>query len=197
MVRRDLSIGFTLVLALLAVGAPARAGEPPAAAADRPAPRNHGNLRVGVSAPSLNGRPALCLDVAPLAWLSVEACGTGSGFLHHDADPELAHFRAWLGVGGWRTRFGWLEPRVGAGFAELQEGEDDPGFQFGGVSANRLATAGPELAAAARLLIAAGGGWEWIVELSVAAAWLGYAPDLYAPKSSFQPAAGVSFGFGW
>jgi hypothetical protein len=57
------------------------------------APRNYGNFRIGASLSTR--RPTLCLELAPLDRLSVEGCGTGSGFLHQDPEPEVAHCAPW------------------------------------------------------------------------------------------------------
>ncbi|MFY0576584.1 hypothetical protein ACN28S_21605 [Cystobacter fuscus] len=35
--------------------------------------------------------------------LSIEGCGTGAGFLHHNPEPEIAHFRSWLKLASWKT----------------------------------------------------------------------------------------------
>jgi hypothetical protein len=43
--------------------------------------RDYVNLRAGVSTGSR--RLEMCLEISPLAPLSVEACGTGSEFLAH------------------------------------------------------------------------------------------------------------------
>ena len=41
-------------------------------------------MRVGVDRVDALHHPFICAEGAPLAWLSVEACGTGAGILHHD-----------------------------------------------------------------------------------------------------------------
>lgn len=190
---------FTVVI-LLAIAFPrsAAAEELPRVDAnvDR-APRNYGNFRTGYSSGTMNGRPDLCLELAPVAFVSIEGCGTGSGFLHNDPEPELAHFAAKLRIASVRTRIGWVEPQVGLGFAELQVGKDDPGFQFGGVGPNGVETAGAELSLAARLLIPVGRGFEVIADLRLSLAYLPYAPDLVVPKDSLLPSIGASVGVGF
>ncbi|WNZ63622.1 hypothetical protein QEG98_07860 [Myxococcus sp. MxC21-1] len=80
-----------------------------------------------------------------MAFLSVESCGTGSGFLHGDPEPEVAHFRAKLRLASFDVeRWGTFQPFLAGGFAEAQVGRDDPGFQFKGTDRRRVATAGPE-----------------------------------------------------
>ncbi len=186
------------LLAVLGVwSGAARAEEVPGVStrAEEGAPRNYGNLRIGASSSSRH--PALCLELAPLEVLSVEGCGTGSGFLHHDEEPEVAHFRSWVKLTSWETRWGWLQPRVGVGFAELQVGADSGGFDFGGVGPRGVATAGPEVGASLRLLFPLMGGVELVGEVGLSAAWFQHAPRLVVPQASFQPSASFSLGFGF
>jgi hypothetical protein len=188
------------VLALLptAPGAEEVAGEA-RAKADAPfTTRNFGNLRVGGSTANGNGRPELCLELSPVAFLSVEGCGTGSGFLHGDPEPEVAHFRAKLRLlslekEGWGT----LQPFVAAGLAEAQVGEDDPGLQLTGTDARRVATAGPELGLGLRLLRPLASGFELVGDFSVGMAWLPHGPDLVKPVDTWLPSASLSFGVGF
>ncbi len=75
--------------------------------------------------------PYLCLQGMPLGFLALEACGTGAGVLHQGDGTDMAHFRAKaevLEVGGGRARASLMP---GVGFAEIQVGQDRPGFQFG------------------------------------------------------------------
>jgi hypothetical protein len=182
-------------LALMA--GPAWAAEPVGVSdtARELAPRNYGNLRIGAS--SSSRRPALCLELSPLEFLSIEGCGTGSGFLHHDPEPEIAHFRSWLKLTSWKAGPGWLQPRLGVGFAEMQIGEDGSGFQFSGVGPDGVATAGPEAGASLRLLLPTVGGVELVGEVGMSAAYFHYAPLLRVPQSAFQPSASFSLGVGF
>lgn len=157
--------------------------------------RNYVNLRVGAS--SSSARPEVCMEVSPIELLGLEGCGTGSGFLHHDPDPEIAHFRAKLKLTSWNTKIGWVQPRIALGFAELQIGEDDHGFDFFGTGASGNETAGPELGASVRTLFPVYEGFELIGELAVGAAYFRHAPRLTRPHSPFQPSASFSVGFGW
>ncbi len=179
------------------LGGTARAEEPLGVddTARNVAPRNYGNLRIGAS--SSSRRPALCLELSPLEMLSIEGCGTGSGFLHQDLEPEIAHFRSWLKLTSWMTALGWLQPRLGVGFAEMQVGEDGSGFHFSGVGATGVETAGPEVGASLRLLFPVVGGVELVGEVGMSAAWFHYAPQLVVPQSSFQPSANLSLGVGF
>lgn len=166
--------------------------EPPARA------RNYGNLRVGASTANGNGRPELCLELSPVAFLSVEGCGTGSGVLHRDPLPEVAHFRAKLrllsrDVPSWGT----FQPFVAAGFAEQQVGEDDLGFQFGDTDTRRGSTSGAELGLGLRWLRPVAAGFELVGDLNLGMAYLPHAPELSSPGDAWLPSASLSFGVGF
>lgn len=157
--------------------------------------RNWGNLRVGAS--SASSRPELCLELSPIELLSVEACGTGAGLLHRDPDPEIAHFRAkWL-VTSWQTPLGWLQPQLGAGFAELQIDADSVGFDFGGSGPTGVETAGPELSAALRLLTPIAQGFDLVSTLDLSTAWFPHASELVIPQAEVQPSATFTLGLGF
>lgn len=192
---------LTLSAALLARSAPAEAQhldrraviETPAKA-----PRNYVNLRVGASSGDRNGRPQICLEGSPLAWLSVEACGTGAGILHDDPAPEVAHFRAKLRFlravmsGGWA-----LEAFGGAGIAEFQVGRDQAGFDFSGPGATGNETAGPEASAHLRAIVPLASGFDMVAEITAGAAWIPAGPELALPLATFQPSIGLSIGAGF
>ncbi|MFY0572067.1 hypothetical protein ACN28E_50695 [Archangium lansingense] len=189
-------VRLSFAVALLG-GASAQAEEVAATAesARDVAPRNYGNLRIGASTSS--SRPTLCLELSPIELLSVEACGNGSGFLHHEEEPELAHFRAHFMLASWKTPLGWLQPRLGAGFAELQLGADGSGFHFDGTGPSGLETAGPEVVASLRALLPVSAGFELVGELGFGAAYLHHAPRLLQPQSAFQPTASFTLGIGF
>lgn len=153
------------------------------------------NLRLGASSGSQ--RIEMCLELSPLEAWSLEACGTGSEILHHENSPELAHFRAKYSLTNWKTEIGWLQPRVGLGFTELQIGQDDAGFQFRGVGPRGVETAGPEASLGMRGLYPVLGNFELVGELSVSMAWLRYAPLLAKPQAQFQPAVSLTVGAGF
>jgi hypothetical protein len=133
--------------------------------------RNYANMRIGPS--SSSSRPQLCLEVSPIDLIGLEACGTGSGFLHKDPAPEIAHFRTKVKLATWKTEIGWVQPRIGLGFAELQIGEDASGFDFGGTGPTGVETAGPELGA------------------------FSHAPRLLNPQPALQPSVSFTLGFGF
>lgn len=102
------------------------------------------DLRVGVDqlGPS---HPYLCGEVSPLPWLSLEGCGTGSGFLHQADEADMAHFRSRFRAAQWTRGRGELNLMVGGGFAEVQNTADRPGFKFGTPKeAAPVEAAGPE-----------------------------------------------------
>lgn len=182
-------------MALVAATAWADEAGVPGAVEPDISPRNYANLRVGASTSSYH--PTYCLEVAPLEMLSVDACGTGSGFFHHGTKPEIAHFRAWMKLTSWKTSFGWLQPRLGAGFAELQVGEDSGGFHFTQPGPLARETAGPEVGASLRLLTPLKAGIEFVGEAAVNTMYFHYAPRLIQPQSAFQPGASLSVGIGF
>jgi hypothetical protein len=174
------------------VGGEARVrAEPPAST------RNYGNLRIGASTANGNGRPELCLELAPVSFLSVEGCGTGSGVLHQDPAPEVAHFRGKLRLANFETKWGSLQPLVAAGFAELQVGQDDPGFQFTGTDPRAVSTAGPEVGLGLRYLRPLASGFELVGDLNLGMAWLPHAQQLSQPSNTWLPSATLSIGLGF
>lgn len=160
------------------------------------APRNYLNLRVGGT--SFNPtHPEICVEGSPLRFLAFEMCGTGSGFLHQDPAPEIAHFRGKYLFRAMQLRSVWLQPAIEAGFAELQVGQDGSGFQFGGTGVDGVETAGPELGFGLKALIPTGDLFELVGELNVSGAWFPHAPELVVPMSSFQPTATFTLGVGF
>jgi hypothetical protein len=89
-----------------------------------------------------------------------------------------------------------IEPQLGAGFAELQIGEDAPGFSFG-QAAGGVSTAGPEVVGAIRALWPVGGGIELLADLSGGTAWLPAADQLAVAQPVVYPFAAFSIGFGF
>lgn len=159
--------------------------------------RNYVNLRGGATTGSSNRRPELCLEVSPIELLSAEACGTGSGFLHNAPDPEIAHFRAKITFLTRRLALATFDARAGLGFAELQVGEDGPGFHFGGVGPTGTETAGPEAGLFLRAMVPLGLGFELVGELSLGAAYFAHAGSLVRPMRPLQPFAALNVGIGF
>lgn len=165
------------------------------AAAPEARERNYVNLRGGATSSSRH--PEICLDVSPIELISLEACGTGSGFLHRDADPEIAHFRANVRLYSWRTPVGQVEPRASLGIGEIQIGEDDPGFQFSGVGPRAVETAGPEAGLSVRTLFPVGAGFELVGSLNLNLLWSPHAPQLAMPGSVLTPSVSLTLGVGF
>lgn len=182
---------------LLALVLLAAAGARAAERTEAEIPSGYVQFRAGAAALVDATRPQLCLELAGGGALSVEGCGTGSGFLFRDDLPELAHFRAKWRLAAWELWGGSLEARVGAGFAELQIAEDAPGFTFGGVSETGAETSGPEASTFLRWTTPLGSGFEGIVEASLATAWLPAAPELRTPASPWQSSFLLTLGAGF
>jgi hypothetical protein len=156
--------------------------------------RTYVDLRVGASSGNRNGKPEICLEGTPLAFLSLEACGTGAGILHESRDPEMAHFRAKIRPFQWVAGEFTFDVLFGVGIAEYQIDRDAPGFRFTDTGKDRVETAGPELSGHLRVLLPIVFGIEAIADLAVGAAYLRHAPDLVVPASQFQPT--ISLGIG-
>lgn len=160
-------------------------------------PRNFGNFRAGAGSSSENGHPYLCLEGSPLALLAIEACGTGSGFLHNDEAPETAHFRSKLRMGSYKWRDGFLQPHFALGFAELQIAEDTSGFDFAGTGPDGVETAGPEVGLGLRMVVPISRTVEIVGDAGVSYAWMPHAPDLIEPHSAHQLSASFTLGVGF
>lgn len=201
--------GQTCVVIAMLVAPPALAQEPDEDPEEAPAqsfviedsateaPRNFGNFRAGAGSSSESGKPYLCLELAPFSFLAVEGCGTGSGILHDDDSAETAHFRTKLRLANFLWRESFLQPHVALGFAELQVGEDSPGFDFAGTGPDGVETAGPEAGVGIRMLRSLGSGIEFVGDVGVAYAWMPHAPELVEPRSRHQVAATFTLGVGF
>lgn len=140
----------------------------------------------------------VAVDVADLrSAFGLEGCGNGSGFLHGESAPEIAHFRGRWRVTSVETELGYLEPVLTAGFAELQVGADASGFYFLDTGPGGVETAGPEVGAALGWALPLGLGLEAVAELSFSLAHFAQAPRLVEPLDPFQPSVAVTAGIGW
>jgi hypothetical protein len=191
----DANVKRVRSLALVVLLVPVSALADPAGSTE--VPRDYVNFRVGGGANTFGERTEMCLEIAPLRGLSIEGCGNGSGFLHGENAPEIAHFRAKATILSERTSWGWLEPQLGAGFAELQIGEDAGGFQFLGTDETRQSTSGLEGTVALRALIPLSRQFEVIAVIGVSLAYLPYAPQLVTPLDAWQPSMSLSAGVGF
>jgi hypothetical protein len=157
------------------------------------------DLRIGVLRTDPSSHPYVCLEGAPLAWLSVEGCGTGSGFLHHGDEPDLAHFRVRGRV--LQRQSGRFDGSVlaGLGFAEAQRGVDPAGFDFGAAEdrADGASGAGPEASVSL-----SGRYWAFpaayvIVDANAGAAVIPAAPTVTGQSGPVVPFAVLSAGLGF
>jgi hypothetical protein len=142
----------------------------------------------------------LCLDVPLFLGVSVEGCGSGAGFLKAPTEPDLAHFRAKVPLGRAQVRGVTVVPGVVVGFAELQVGEDQAGFDFFGTGRGRTETAGPEVGASLRFLertTSDPAGPVLVSELQLSLAWLPYAGELRIPHGQWFGSLEWTVGLGW
>ncbi len=163
-----------------------------------PPTTNRLNLRLGGATSDATGRPTICLDVAVIAGFGVESCGTGQAIIHDEPGREMAHFRATYTFLSRTTDRGVGKLRVGAGFAELQVGQDHPGFNFGSPdTTDRGSVAGPEAALQAQWLVPLGVGVEAVISGTVGVAAFAKADELVIPQSTVQPFVSFEVGVGW
>lgn len=184
------------------VGAPVAAdgdseATEPGTATIPPTP-NRLNLRLGNATSDSTGRPTICVDVRVWAGLGVESCGTGQGIIHDQDGKEMAHFRATWSILERGTEHGTGRLRGGIGWAELQVGEDHPGFHFGDPDpTDRGSVAGPEAALQGQWLVPLGKGVEAIASFTAGLAIFSDAEKLVVPQQNVQPFASVEVGVGW
>ncbi len=194
-------IGRAAVLLLLIAAPGAARGQHAHDATPRgeapPPVANRLNLRVGGASTDHNGVPTLCLEVTVVARATVEACGTGSGILHTQPGGEMAHFRAEWRLLQVAAAAGTGQVQLGAGFAELEVGDDRPGFQFGSPGADQASIAGPEAALSVGWMRGVGRGFDVIANATVGAAYFDGAPELAVPRERWQPFASIEVGVGW
>ena len=189
--------------ALLALILPLAAGAEPSVTKtfepeeSREEVRNWGNLRIGGALGAGDGRPEICGEFAPLAMLSLEACGTGAGILHDEPVDQSMHVRAKLRLIRFTLGDLLLEPLVGAGMIELQLGEDDPGFRFGDAGPRGVETAGLEVMGGIRALFALGAGFELVGELSGGVGYTPHAPELIRPMPQVPAFGSLTVGIGF
>lgn len=207
--RRRMAPCSLLAAAFLSLrGAPAAADpspQAPAAPAEEPAPgndtkgkepaRNYVNLRVGGA--SSGSGAVICAEVAPISFLSVSACGVGSGFLSHSSQPTMVVFQGHARLASWKLSNVWLEPRIQAGFAELQAGEDALGFYFDGTGPTGVETAGPSAGASMRAVMPVWRGVDFLTVASLDAAYFHHAPQMLRPLAQWQPSLSITMGVGF
>ena len=154
-------------------------------------------MRVGAETVDLL-HPYVCAEVYPLAFLSLEACGNGAGFLHQGTSGDMAHFRLRGTVLSKHWERFSADLLFSAGFAEIQRGEDEPGFLFGKAkSPDQIEGAGPEFSISVK-------GQYWfdkraflVADLNAGAASIPSAPIVMQRGSPVIPYAGLSVGLGF
>ncbi len=171
-------------------------GPPGDAAAERVPPSHRVNLRIGLASSDQVQRPTVCLEVIAVRAISAEACGTGSGILHSQVGRQIAHFRLNVPLVRRATWGGWGSVRAGAGFAEMEVGEDRPGFDFGEPD-QPGSTAGPDGALSIQWMRTIGKGFEVVGTGTIGLAWFSGADRLALPQDRFQPYASFELGVGW
>lgn len=165
-------------------------------AAEHVPPSHRVNLRAGLASSDDVDRPTICLEVVAVLTVSVEACGTGSGILHNQVGRQIAHFRLNVPLVRRAIWGGWGNLRAGAGFAELEVGEDRPGFDFGDPD-QPGSTAGPDAAVSIQWMRTIGKGVELVGTGTLGLAWFSGADRLVLPQDRFQPYASIELGVGW
>ena len=193
--KRLVYIVVAVLLSTLFIGAPIAAFaigiNQPAKRADR----NYANFRVGAS--GATDRAEMCLELSPHSRVAFDWCGTGATWLHNDNAPDMMHMRLLYRLGSFRTAVGFLQPRLGAGIAEVAIGADDSGFDFTGVNADRTSTSGPEATASLRLLTPLYKGFELLTNLDATAGYFAHANKLLVPKEPLILGVTASVGFGF
>ncbi|HHO51587.1 MAG TPA: hypothetical protein ENK18_12115 [Deltaproteobacteria bacterium] len=158
------------------------------------------DLRVGVDRIDTQ-HPFLCAEISPLSWLSVEGCGTGSGFLHQDPNaPDMAHFRTRARAASVSLGRTTADLLLGAGFAEVQRTADQPGFLFGPQrDSEQIEAAGPEASASikGRYWLDAGGRTYAAADLNAGVAAIPAAPVVIGNGGPIVPFASLTLGFGF
>jgi len=178
-------------------GAPTESVEEGTTSASGPT-TNRLNMRFGGATSDDTGRPTICLDVRIIAGFGVESCGTGQAIIHDEAGREMAHFRGTWTFLEKHTARGTGKLRAGAGFAELQVGQDHPGFEFGEPEkVDRGSVAGPEAVVQAQWLVPLGVGVEAVTSLTAGFAVFADADKLIIPQDNVQPFVSFEIGVGW
>lgn len=156
------------------------------------------DLRVGVDSSARAAMPYICAEGYPLDRLSLEACGTGAGFLHQGPAAEMAHFRGRftaLEADHGRAEGGLL---LGAGFAEVQVAQDQPGFRFGAAqSEDQVEAAGPEVSASLKGRLWVDERAYLVADLNAGAAYVPAAPTVMGAGGPVLAFGALTLGLGF
>ena len=153
-------------------------------------------MRMGVSTATSNGQPTICLEGTPLQNIAIEACGTGYGFVHRASGTDFVHFRGKWSLLHRKGANSHLQGQLGLGFAEIQIGADELGFQFGNAGGG-VETAGPEISASMQWLHAFPANTELVFDINIGSAFFYYGPELIIPQQQVFPFMEMSIGWGW
>jgi hypothetical protein len=158
--------------------------------------RTYVDVRGGFATTNADGIPEVCFEGSPLAFLTLESCGTGAGLWRDDQGRQMMHLRAELQP--YRFVLGGvaLDPQLGLGFAEMQIGEDEPGFRFDAAN-GKMDTSGPELTLSLNAKVPMQLDLELVAELTSGLAYFPNAPELAAPQDELQPFTSLSLGLGF
>jgi hypothetical protein len=154
----------------------------------------------GVSSANSDAPMIVCMGVNPWWRLSLFACGTGSNVWREGTGREMSQYLLNYRIARFSFAGFLLEPQVGAGFAELQLGDEPPGFAFGDpqkVQDDNVSTAGGAAAATLRMVKPLPYGFEALGRLTAGAGYFSEAETLYVPQRAFQPFFNFSLGVGY
>ncbi|MCB9669382.1 MAG: hypothetical protein H6736_00920 [Alphaproteobacteria bacterium] len=153
-------------------------------------------LRGGAQSTAVE-QPVICLEGAPLSWLSLETCGNGAGILHQQPGYDMVHFRAKARALHRERDRTTLDLFGGLGLTEVQSTTDRPGFAMGRQEAGSVEAAGPSVAASAKGRLYATPGTYVVADASVGAAWIPGAPAVFGRGGPVTPFASVTVGLGF
>jgi len=154
------------------------------------------DLRVGVQ--SIEGNKAyLCGEGNPTAWLSIEACGTGSGIFSQARGVEMAHFRTRFRALHHEADRSDISMLLGVGFAEVQNGTDAAGFRFGDQEVGAVEAAGAEGSISAKGRFYTTPGTYLVADINAGAAYVPGAPVVVGTGGRMIPFAAVTVGLGF
>jgi hypothetical protein len=205
--RGDRAFAFACGWAFALLVAPAHEARAAAPARDERAadgehgdgepPRTYVALRAGASTGNLSGQPEVCGEVAPLSFLSIVACGTGSGLWTASPGREISHYRVDVHLPALRLGEASVKALVGAGFSELQLAADDPGFRFSSTGPRGLETAGASAATTLRGSWPVASGFEALADLTLGVAHFPEAGRLAQPQPTVLPFLSLGVGAGF
>lgn len=155
-------------------------------------------LRGGLDSIGRGRVPQICGEVHVLPFLALDACGTGATWFHQQAADEMSHYRVEGTVPLLSDGRGEVLLQPGLGFAEVQAGNDAPGFRFetdAAPAANEAA--GPEASLSVK-------GRLWlhekvygIAEANAGLAHIPAAPAVMGRGAPNVPSATLTLGLGF